>query len=247
LLPPATEKVWNYLKEEPALAGFILAGGSALALLIRHRLSEDLDFVYPGVRLPGQRLDALRRKAQENGFVFRSSDDEAAVRDFAEGGLELHDYQQDFLVNDVVKVSFFAPEDQLRKVLVAGAETKVRVATLPELFKAKCLVSAKRSKTRDWLDLFLLMRDHGFSIYDYRAAFVESGCPAECDTGLTRLCSGIPQRNDEGYTHLLANPPSLEEMKAFFEAQRARLEIDIATEAKRRNCGPQTKPGPQDH
>jgi len=235
LLPPATEKVWNYLKEQPALAGFVLAGGSALALLIRHRLSEDLDLVYPDVRLPLQRLEALRRKAAEDGFVFRSSDDEAAVQEFAEGGMELRNYQQDFVVNDIVKVSFFAPDDQLRKVLGNGGETKTRIATLSELFKAKCLVSAKRSKTRDWLDLYLLMRDHGFSIKDYRAAFEEVGSPAECDTGLSRLCSGIPQRDDEGYAHLLPNPPSLQGMKAFFETQRAKLEIDAAAEAKRQN------------
>ena len=237
MLPPATEKVWNYLKEQPALAGFVLAGGSALALLLRHRLSEDLDFIYPDVRLPGQRLDALRRKAEEDGFVFRPSDDEAAVRDFAEGGLELHNYQQDFLVNGAVKVSFFAPDDQMRKVLATEAKPTARIATLPELFKSKCLVSAKRSKTRDWLDLYLLMRDHGFSIRDYRAAFVEAGSLTECDIGLSRLCSGIPQRNDEGYAHLLARPPSLEEMKTFFEVQRDRLEIDTAAEAKRKKPG----------
>ena len=233
------------MKEEPALAGFVLAGGSALSLLLHHRLSEDLDFLFPAVRLPTQRLDALRLKAKEAGIVFRSADDEAAVQEFAEGGLELHDYQQDFLVNEVVKVSFFAPDDQLRKVLLAKAETKARIATLPELFKAKSLVSAKRSKTRDWLDLFLLMRDHGFTIQDYRAVFDEVGSSSECDIGLSRLCSGIPQRDDEGYAHLLPNPPSLEEMKTFFQAQRARLEIDVAAEAKRRSDDSQVRPGSQ--
>lgn len=241
MLPPATEKVWNYLKEQPALAGFVLVGGSALALIIGHRLSEDLDFLYPAVRLPRQKLEAMRRKAEESDLDFRPIDDEAALGEFAEGGMELHDYQQDFLVNDAVKVSFFAADDQLRKVVMANTDTRARVATLPELFKAKCLVSAKRSKTRDWLDLFLLMRDHGFSIHDYRAAFEEAGSLAECDTGLSRLCSGIPQRNDEGYTHLLPKSPSLEEMKTFFEAQRAKLEVDIAAEAKRRSNSPQDR------
>ncbi len=43
MLPPDTQEVWNFLKEQPALAGFILIGGSGLALRIEHRLSEDLD------------------------------------------------------------------------------------------------------------------------------------------------------------------------------------------------------------
>lgn len=233
MLPPATKEVWNYLKEQPALAGFVLAGGSALAINIRHRVSEDLDLIYPEVRLPRQRLDALCRQARGAGFDFQRNDDEAAAQEFTLSGMELHDYQQDFLVNGVVKVSFFAPDEALRKLLSGHSESKARVASLSELFKAKCLVSAVRSKTRDWLDLYLLMRDHGFSIHDYQAAFQEAGSTAQCDIGLVRLCSGIPQRDDEGYAHLLKNAPTLDEMKAFFVAQREKLEIETAAEAKR--------------
>ena len=232
MLPAATEKVWNYLKDQPALAGFVLGGGSALALLIRHRLSEDLDFIYPQVRLPAQRLDALRQEAAAAGFDFVPNDDEAALQDFAASGMELHHYQQDFVVNGSVKVSFFAPDEPLRKIL-SPASDKLRLATLPECFKAKCLVSAVRSKTRDWLDLFLLMRDHGFTISDYRAAFVEAGIPNQCDAGLTRLCSGVPGADDEGYQQLLTNPPTLAEMKTYFISQRDKLEVETVAAALR--------------
>lgn len=237
MLPPATEKVWNFLQQQPALAGFVLVGGSALSLIIHHRISEDLDLIFPDVRLPRQRLHAFLLKADESGFDFRPNDDEAAVQEFADTALELHNFQQDFLVNGAVKVSFFTPDDGLRKVLQQRSEAKVRIATLPELFKAKCLISAKRSKTRDWLDLYLLMRNHGFTIQDYRAAFNEAGCPDQCDTGLARLCSGVPQKDDEGYAHLLVNPPSLEEMKSFFVSSREKLEIETAAEAKLRKTG----------
>jgi hypothetical protein len=234
LLPPATEQVWNYLREQPALRGFILVGGSGLALRIRHRLSEDLDFVYPQPRLPRHRLDTLQKLAAETGFEFQRNDNEAAVQDCATGGMELHDYQQDFVVNGTVQVFFFTPDPTLQRVLATPAESPVHVASLPELFKAKCLVSAVRSKSRDWLDLYLLMREHGFSIRDYQAAFVAAGSPAQCDTGLARLCSGVPQHDDEGYAHLLKNPPTLGEMTAFFRAQRDQLEVETATEAAQR-------------
>ncbi len=230
MLPVATEKVWGFLKEQPALAGFVLGGGSALALTIRHRLSEDLDFIWPQVRLPQPRLAALRHQAAAAGFNFVRDDDEAAVEEFAASGMELHDYQQDFVVDGTVKVSFFAADEPLRKVLQPGGE-KIRVASLRESFQAKCLVSAVRSKTRDWLDLFLLMRDHGFTIQDYRAAFVAAGIPAQCDIGLARLCSGEPGRADEGYQHMLTTPPTLAEMKAFFISQRDKLEIETAAAA----------------
>lgn len=228
MLPPETKKVWDFLKDQPALAGFVLGGGSALAMIIRHRLSEDLDFIYPDIRLPRQRLEALRHEAAVAGFEFTPNDDEAALQDFAASGMELHHYQQDFVVNGSVKISFFAPDEPLRKI-ISPASYKLRVATLQECFKAKCLVSAARSKTRDWLDLYLLLRDHGFNISDYRAAFLEAGIPNQCDAGLARLCSGIPSADDEGYQLLLPNPPTLAEMKTYFISQRDKLEVETAT------------------
>lgn len=233
MLPPKTEAVWNFLKEQPALAGFVLVGGSALALRLQHRLSEDLDLAYPGERLPRRQLDALRRGAEAHGVNLERQDNEAALHEFSDGGLELHDYQQDFLANGAVKVSFFAPDAPLKKLLAGAPEAKARVGTLSEVFKSKCLVSAVRSKTRDWLDLFLLLRDHGFTIQDYVAAFHEAGAESQCDIGLSRLCSGQPQRDDEGYVQLLPNPPTLEQMTAFFRQQRDQFEIQKAAERKR--------------
>jgi len=109
------------------------------------------------------------------------------------------------------------------------------------LFKTKCLVSAKRSKTRDWLDLYVLLHDHGFSIREFWQAFQEAGVPMDCARSLSRLCSGVPQRDDEGYAHLLANPPTLEQMKTYFIEQRNLLEIEIAADALR-----QRHPGDSD-
>jgi hypothetical protein len=234
VLPPDTDGLWTFLKDQPALEAFILVGGTALALQISHRRSEDLDFAYPRSRLPGSRLEALRLVASQSGFDFTPDDDESAVHEFANSTLELHDYQQDFLVNGKVKVSFFVPDAPMLKVLGRQSVPKPRVATLPELFKTKCLVSALRSKTRDWLDLYMLLHDHGFSIRDFADTFREAGVENQCGAALARLCSGTPQADDEGYSHLLSNPPSLEEMRAFFVAQRDRLEIEAAAEVARR-------------
>jgi len=89
VLPPATEQVWSFLKDQPILGGFVLIGGSALALSIGHRLSEDLDFAWVEPRLPRVRLDALRRAAEAGGFDFERQEHEAAVVEFAEAGLDL--------------------------------------------------------------------------------------------------------------------------------------------------------------
>jgi len=59
-------------------------------------------------------------------------------------------------------------------------------------------------------------------LYDLglRGGIREADAENQRDTALVRLCSGIPQRNDEGYAHLLQSPPALEEITAFFGEQR---------------------------
>ncbi|PWU20219.1 MAG: hypothetical protein C5B50_04535 [Verrucomicrobia bacterium] len=239
MLPPETERVWNFLKAQHELGGFVLIGGSGLALRIGHRLSEDLDLAWPERRLPRARLEALRRIADASRFDFQLQEDQATTDEFADAGLDIHDFHQNYLVDGRVRVSFFAPEPPLVAVLRGAAEATVRVASLPELFKSKCLVSAQRSKTRDWVDLYLLLRDHGFTMRDYRAAFVKAGEVSQYETGLSRICSGVPQRDDEGYAHLLSNAPSVEEMKKFFVAKRDQLEVELAAEALQKKTKPQ--------
>lgn len=48
-LTPDADRLWTRLRNEPALAGFVLIGGSALALHLGHRISEDLDFALRGL------------------------------------------------------------------------------------------------------------------------------------------------------------------------------------------------------
>lgn len=233
MLPAVTEKVWSFLSSQPALDGFILVGGTALAMRLKHRLSEDLDLVCLAGHLPRNRLDALRWAAREAGHLFAPDTDPMLVEQFADAGLDLLDYQQNDLVDGSLRVSFFVAEPPLARVLSSIRTGPVRLGTLPELFKAKSLVSAVRSKTRDWLDLYLMMRDHGFNLGDYRQAFIEGGIESQWETGLARLCSGQPQKDDEGYAHLLDAPPNPSDMAAFFRAERDRLETGLAETAAR--------------
>ncbi len=244
MLPPATERVWNYLKERPEIAGFVLVGGSALSLRIGHRISEDLDLAWLNHQLPRHRLEALVSKAHEAGLEFANNDDEAAVAEFVHGGLELRDYQQDFLVNGIVKVSFFVPDQAQLRVLRPGLPAGVRVAEVPELFQSKSLLSARRSKSRDWFDLYVLLQNHGYTWRDYVHAFEVAGLESQADAGLARLCSGVPQRDDEGLQQLLPKPPALSKLKSFFERLREQREIEAASEAARsKRTGPVAEGG----
>lgn len=233
MLRPDTERVWRFLEHQRALAGFVLIGGTALALRIKHRVSEDLDFAWTEHRLPVVRVAALSKLASEHGLEFQRNDDPAASDEFEIAGMSLHDYQQDFLVNHSVKVSFFAADDPLCRLLRAqpANDSGPRISELSELFGSKCLVAASRSKSRDWFDLYTLMTKHGFTVHDMRRVFVSTGVPNQFDLAMQRLCSGKPAASDEGFEHLTDIAPSLDEMRSFFAARRDAFEQDAASSA----------------
>jgi len=219
-----TARVWEFLREHPALTGFVLVGGTALTLSIGHRLSEDLDFSFGALRLPRARIEALRLAAREHGIAFVANDEPSAVEEFIISGMDLNDYQQNYLAAETVKVTFFCPDTEVLVHIAPGAEQGPRVATLDEIFAMKCLVSADRSKSRDWFDLYTLMHDHGYTPAQFEGVFSESKVPQKMDIALARLCSGRAHQLDEGYASLLANPPSLTQMSEFF--------LQVADEAR---------------
>jgi len=219
-----TARVWAFLQGHPALTGFVLVGGTALALHIEHRQSEDLDFGFGALRLPRARIEALRLAAREHDIAFVANDEPSAVEEFIIAGMDLNDYQQNYLASETVKVTFFCPDPEVLVHIAPGSPHGPRVATLDEIFAMKCLVSADRSKSRDWFDLYTLMRDHGYTPARFEGVFFASKVPQKMEIALTRLCSGRPHQQDEGYESLLANPPSLAQMSEFF--------LQVADEAR---------------
>ena len=231
MLRPDTQKLWTHLQSEPALKGFVLVGGTALAMHLHHRLSEDLDFMFLGKKLPKGQIEALKRRALEAGFDFIANDSPAGVEDFIDAGLDFNDYQQDYVVNSTVKVTFVAPEPENAKQLEPVESPGPRVASLAEIFRLKCIVAADRSKSRDWFDLYLLLKKKHFKPIEVMRAFERSGAPRKYDIAMMRLCSGKPGLNDEGYETLVKNPPALETMQQFFIKIRDVIEQEVARDA----------------
>lgn len=73
MLKPETESLWTFLREQPQLGSFVLTGGSALALQIQHRISEDLDFCTSASKLPVKALDEVIAKAAAEHFRFEAT------------------------------------------------------------------------------------------------------------------------------------------------------------------------------
>lgn len=235
-LPTDTRRVWERLRQEPLLKGFVLIGGTALTLRIGHRISEDLDFAYLGATLPRQRLALLRKRLADEGIALALNQDVAAQNDFIDAGLELDDFQQNYLAHlpeGIVKLSFVRFDNDLTGILDGSEESALRVATLDEAFKTKTIACADRSRTRDWFDLYVLMTQHGFDGEDFHRAFVDANRESGFDIAGMRLRNGKPSLADEGYANLLENPPSLVEMRDFFATMLDQLEADLSAAAIR--------------
>lgn len=227
-LRPDTRLVWEQLQDHPGLHGFVLIGGTALTLRIAHRISEDLDFAYPATRLPLQQMNAFLHAAQGPRLSFVPNQDPLAVEEALNAGNELENYQQDFIANETVKVTFFAPEADLNEVLGSEPAAKLRVATLDEIFASKALVCADRSKTRDWFDLYVMMTQHGYAMEDLYNVFERLERLPKFNIASSRLRACHPSLSDEGYEQLLDNAPSLESMRSYFSEQLDLLEIKLA-------------------
>jgi predicted nucleotidyltransferase component of viral defense system len=228
MLKPETLAVWHALKDEKALHGFILIGGTALAMHLNHRMSEDLDFAWPADKLPQDRIKAIRQILSENHIRMVENDSLAALQEFEDSGLDLHDYEQNFIANNAVKVTFFAPDHELRIQLRSADPNHVRVASVDEIFRLKCIACANRSKTRDWFDMFTLFERGLFQPIDMIEAFERSSTLMKLDLALSRMSTGQPDRDDEGYATLLESAPSVKTLQERFKKARDDIEIELA-------------------
>lgn len=248
-MPPATEKLWELLKDQAQLTGFILIGGTALAMHLHHRLSEDLDFTWPqGHRLPRGRINGLITWLNEQGWQARSNPSPALVADYEDSGADWADYQQDYVATqspgETVKLTFVTASSENGRQLDdhPRAEAGPRVATVEEIFRLKCLAAADRTKSRDWLDLYLLLNSGRFSAPDFTEAFSRAGVPQKMDIALRRMTSGTLPVTDEGYEAMLENPPSVQDMVRYFDSLRNQVQQLLAERA----FDSALKPGPNE-
>ncbi|MEM7697648.1 MAG: hypothetical protein AAF236_04500, partial [Verrucomicrobiota bacterium] len=133
-----------------------------------------------------------------------------------------------------VKVTFFTGDAPLCRLIDGHPSAPLRIAELNELFRSKAILTSQRSKSRDWFDLFTLMKTEQFSFDDYVESFRIAGIPTQWESGIARICSGRLSETDEGYSHLGESLPSIDRIVAWFREQRDDYEVKRAETAKRR-------------
>lgn len=235
-MPRATAELFLRLQNEPLLSSLTLIGGTALSLHLGHRQSEDLDFVSVSLELPKNALQRLFTSLRDEGYAVEDNDDYDAVFEFLNAGMDLHDYSHTILVNKEVSVTFFASDDPEGKILRArsSASPGPRVASVKEIAQLKALVARRRSKSRDWFDLYVLDCKHGFSLREWKEAYDQAGLPTYAfEHAVSRVCSGVLELKDPGFRSLVSDPPTVEAITAHFRSRRDEYERQVSRQRLR--------------
>ena len=214
-MPEVTQKNFTRLKDDPRLAGFTLVGGTALALQIGHRISEDLDFNIFGQKLPMRAIDGILEELAAGGATIESLITSEQKLKFKINMSENLDHSiQDYLINGA-KVTFHSrnenerPKQQIdflksaQKIMVS--ERGFNVLGIDGLFVMKSIVVYDRGKSRDIYDLMALTRDHGYTLDDIFSAIdayqpISNKDPEHFKSVVTGL---IPlDKDDEGFSSI---------------------------------------------
>jgi hypothetical protein len=230
VMPRETAVMFEQLKDIPYLNDFVLIGGTGLALRIGHRRSEDLDFITVLPTLPRAKLMKVEDIIRDHGHTVAYDDDATASDDFENAGMDIRDHSQEWLIDGKVRMTFFAADEYHKRILgTAGGGDGFRVGSLAELCELKAIVASSRSRSRDWIDLLVLERDHGFGLAKWKEAYDKGGLSGgQFEMALKRICEGQVSPRDEGFEALIQNAPSLKEVATHFRALRDAYEIEMA-------------------
>jgi predicted nucleotidyltransferase component of viral defense system len=213
-LPAKTEALFLALRDIPAIKPFTLVGGTALALRLRHRLSEDLDFAMEGPRLNRSSISAVIRGLDPKVFTVNKYPHLAERNDFENAGMDLDDSQQDYNIGGV-KLSFFIPEyprtlqepvlDKPNVPVPALNTGHIKVLDISGLAFMKSLLLAMRITTRDLFDIVALVKHHCLTYaqlfnwhtthalgYDWLRSKLRDAKQAKNDPGVQSLDKTIP-------------------------------------------------------
>lgn len=181
----------------PVMASFrkeyYLVGGTSIALHIGHRRSIDFDMFKPSAINHKKNLDRITQAGYPCTVTRRVTE------------------QMNLIVNEV-KVTFFQypfPINPTEKF-----ETYFKLPSLLQLAAMKAYALGRRSKWKDYVDLFFLLKEH-FSIEEI----------SQCATGIfgelysekmfrAQMCYFEDVDYTEEVDYLIPNPPPDEEIRA---------------------------------
>lgn len=218
------------------LDDFVLVGGTAITLNNGHRISEDLDFCAYGPKLDRPAVKSIIETLQKNGHQVLMTTDPSQSDEWADSGLDLLDYQQDYQV-DGVKLTFFSGSNPKDSKAVSTYQTDdigaVKVMSDEGLFEMKSRLLMRRTSSRDLYDLWYYLERADMPMQKLHEFMEdEAGCKLTWDQVRQKL---LPERlpiTDPGFEQLvLDGPESFEGLKAALERQCEAHELKLAEDA----------------
>jgi len=179
-LTERTNRVLEAASELSCLGEYLLIGGSALALLINHRKSEDLDFCLwtknPKTDKPTVNWPLIEQELDGIGHV--------ESRDVL--GFE----QVNFVVSGV-KLSFIAKQEHKSPVkFPVGIINNIQAADIQSIGAMKIELMLRRSLFRDYYDIYSILRE-GYSLKSLISlAGKYSNHRLKTRNALSHLCNG---------------------------------------------------------
>lgn len=245
-LPEASRSLLLTISEHCAdIGAYLLVGGTALTLQIAHRLSEDLDFALPERKLDRAIIKAIARQLQVLGKVLVYNNRVEDIENAIEHGIDLDDYQQNYLVDDV-KLTFFAYGDDetdrelIRQSLLNPSKLGfVNVADAQTIFTTKCICLTDRVKSRDLYDLWRLTRA-GSSIGSTQSIFetIQRYRPTlPYEHVRHRLLDWKIGATDELFASLIDDGATIESIRDDFRKEVCDLELRMASAIARQRRG----------
>ena len=146
------EAIIDRVAELDCISPYVLCGGTALAMQIGHRQSEDLDFMMWRVS-----------KTEKPEVDWRAIEEElrekiGEIENFNMLGFD----QVEFLVKGV-KFSFFVSDNLSPVTSAVSYQGNIRLADIESILAMKMEVMLRRMKFRDYYDIYSILRE-GYSV-----------------------------------------------------------------------------------
>ncbi|MCY4047350.1 MAG: nucleotidyl transferase AbiEii/AbiGii toxin family protein [Candidatus Dadabacteria bacterium] len=147
-LPPDQRNLWPELREVPD--DFVLYGGTALALHLGHRQSEDFDFFSSEPFDPKRLLNSLN--LLKGAMIERTDANTLCVA----------------LLDSNISLSFFGglSPDMLAVFDAVQADNGISVASVGDVFGCKCATIQSRATFKDYFDIWAVLEMTDYTLTD---------------------------------------------------------------------------------
>ena len=225
--PIKSHKAINLLyevKDYSLFNDYVLIGGTALAIYLNHRESEDLDFVTIREKLNRPLINLFINSIEKKEFKINKIYDLAGYMDFAEGGENIDDYQQIYEINGV-RVSFFVTPDLTAKNILQEdipniIDGNIKAAQIETIFKLKCDIISQRNKLRDYYDIYFLIKNKKADLMEAYDYIKKNSGSSFANRIMERLYKLTPSPADkEGLLTIKKANVTVEELRNFFQKE----------------------------